>query len=122
MTRGIITAILCSSILVYASGCVSARAVSIAQYQKEPRPGITSLVLTDGTTVRFDSFHRETGSFINGEIVGIVGGGDKVRIPVARIRSVSYNGGEPGSSTILVGGIIIGGVILGTLIASHPFF
>jgi hypothetical protein len=99
---------MCIIVLIHACGCAGTKAVSTAEFEKEPQPGITKLVLVDGTDVEFIPFHGETGNYVNGEVVGIVKSGEKVHIPIAKIRTVTYNDSGASNTTVLVGVALIG--------------
>jgi ABC-type Fe3+-hydroxamate transport system substrate-binding protein len=108
MARLIGTLLLCIILLIQACGCASTKAVSMDQFEKEPQPGITSLVLNDWSRVEFVPFQGETGKYVNGEIVGVVRSGEKVHIPIAKVRTVSYNDSGASNTAVLVGVAVIG--------------
>jgi hypothetical protein len=109
---------MCIILLIHACGCAGTKAVSTAEFEKEPQPGITKVVLSDGTAVEFVPFHGETGRYVNGEIVGLVKSGERVHLPITQVRTVSYNDSGASNTTVLVSVGAIGVAAIGYWLAT----
>jgi len=118
MFRKIISFALCATMLLYAYGCTSTKAVSVDDYRKDPTKGIEKVLLTDGSTVEFDVLNGYVGVYKDGEIVGIVKNGGGMRhIPVTDVQAVYYSDTDTGKSVLLGGGILVGAaIVLGVVV------
>ncbi len=107
MLRHIGVLSLCACTLFYACSCGTMKEVPMDDFHMSPHAGIRSVLLKDGTLLKFDISNRRYGAFIKEEIVGDLIGGKMVHIPVSNVSAVSYYDARTTRSLLLVMGIAV---------------